>query len=83
MSIAFGTGYGPDMKVELAEGGRIYVRLLQSCPDQQGDGVDRSCRPQEDLPFLHLVDDDDWENWLIAADVNPSLAQTRISPSLI
>jgi LysR family glycine cleavage system transcriptional activator len=75
--IAFGMGYWPDMKVELL----VEVEFTPLCSPvlinkNQGlsdpSDVRKTC-------LLHLVDDDDWDNWLTTAGVDPSYAQTGIT----
>lgn len=74
--ISFGTGYWPDMQVELL----VEVEFTPLCSPvlinktvSLSDPADirRAC-------LLHLGDDDDWEEWLTIAGVDPAYAQTGI-----
>lgn len=75
--ISFGTGYWPDMKVELL----VEVEFTPLCSPvlinktvalSDPSDVRKAC-------LLHLVDDDDWEEWLTTAGVDPAFAQTGIT----
>ena len=75
--ISFGTGYWPDMKVELL----VEVEFTPLCSPvlinktvglSDPADVRKAC-------LLHLVDDDDWEEWLTTAGVDPAFAQTGIT----
>lgn len=75
--ISFGTGYWPDMKVELL----VEVEFTPLCSPvlinktvwlSDPSDIRRAC-------LLHLVDADDWEEWLTTAGVDPAFAQTGIT----
>jgi LysR family transcriptional regulator, glycine cleavage system transcriptional activator len=75
--ISFGNGYWPDMKVELL----VEVEFTPLCSPvliNKNFGLfDPSDLKKTTL--LHLVDDGDWESWLMAAGVDPSVAHTGIT----
>ena len=75
--IAFGTGYWPDMKVELL----VEVEFTPLCSPvlinksvslSDPSDIGKAC-------LLHLVDHEDWESWLTLANVDPAFAQTGIT----
>lgn len=75
--ISFGTGYWPDMHVELL----VEVEFTPLCSPvlinksvglSDPSDIRRAC-------LLHLVDDNDWEEWLTIAGVDPAFAQTGIT----
>jgi LysR family glycine cleavage system transcriptional activator len=75
--ISFGTGYWPDMNVELL----VEVEFTPLCSPvlinktlglSDPADIRKTC-------LLHLVDDDDWEEWLTSAGVDPAFAQTGIT----
>lgn len=75
--ISFGTGYWPDMTVELL----VEVEFTPLCSPvlinktvwlSDPSDIRRAC-------LLHLVDADDWEEWLTTAGVDPAFAQTGIT----
>jgi LysR family glycine cleavage system transcriptional activator len=74
--IAFGTGYWPDMKVELL----VEVEFTPLCSPvlinktfglSDPADVHKTC-------LLHLVDHEDWQSWLTVAELDPAFAQTGI-----
>jgi LysR family glycine cleavage system transcriptional activator len=74
--IAFGNGYWPDMQVELL----VEVEFTPLCSPVLINKLVGLTDPADlrKTCLLHLVDDEDWENWLIKAGVDPSLSQTGI-----
>ena len=75
--ISFGTGYWPDMQVELL----VEVEFTPLCSPvlinktvwlSDPSDIRRAC-------LLHLVDGDDWEEWLTTAGVDPAFAHTGIT----
>ncbi|MBL0372195.1 LysR family transcriptional regulator [Rhizobium sp. KVB221] len=74
--IAFGTGYWPDMQVELL----VEVEFTPLCSPVLLNKTVSLADPSDlrKTCLLHLVDNDDWESWLTIAGVDPSLAQTGI-----
>lgn len=75
--ISFGTGYWPDMEVELL----VEVEFTPLCSPvlinktvwlSDPSDIRKAC-------LLHLVDNDDWEEWLTTAGVDPAFAQTGIT----
>jgi LysR family glycine cleavage system transcriptional activator len=75
--IAFGNGYWPDMQVELL----VEVEFTPLCSPVLINKVVGLADPSDvkKTCLLHLVDNEDWENWLITAGVDPSYAQTGIT----
>jgi LysR family glycine cleavage system transcriptional activator len=74
--ISFGAGYWPDMKVELL----VEVEFTPLCSPvlinknlglSDPSDLRKTC-------LLHLVDTDDWENWLTTAGVDPSFGKSGI-----
>jgi LysR family glycine cleavage system transcriptional activator len=74
--ISFGTGYWPDMKVELL----VEVEFTPLCsPVLINKTVMLSASDIRKTCLLHLVDKEDWQSWLELAGVDPSFAQTGIT----
>ena len=74
--IAFGNGYWPDMQVELL----VEVEFTPLCSPVLLNKIVSLADPSDlrKTRLLHLVDEDDWENWLAIAGVDPALARTGI-----
>jgi LysR family glycine cleavage system transcriptional activator len=75
--ISFGTGHWPDMKVELL----VEVEFTPLCSPVLINKAVSLADPADikKTCLLHLVDHEDWESWLVLADVDPAFAQTGIT----
>jgi LysR family glycine cleavage system transcriptional activator len=74
--ISFGMGYWPDMQVELL----VEVEFTPLCSPVLINKTVSLSDPADvrKACLLHLGDDDDWEEWLRIAGVDPAYAQTGI-----
>ena len=74
--ISFGTGYWPDMQVEPL----VEVEFTPLCSPVLINKTVSLSDPADirKTCLLHLGDDDDWEEWLRIAGVDPAYAQTGI-----
>lgn len=75
--IAFGTGYWPDMQVEMLK----EVDFTPLCSPVLLNKVTGLADPADlrKVTLLHLVADDDWANWLTIAGVDPSISRNGIT----
>jgi LysR family glycine cleavage system transcriptional activator len=75
--IAFGSGYWPDMKVELL----VEVEFTPLCSPvliNKNFGLSDPSDLRK-TTLLHLVDHEDWASWLEIAGVDPSFANSGIT----
>jgi LysR family glycine cleavage system transcriptional activator len=74
--ISFGTGYWPDMKVELL----VEVEFTPLCSPVLINKTMGLSDPADlrKTALLHLVDEEDWESWLTIAGADPSFAHSGI-----
>lgn len=75
--VCFGTGYWPDMNVELL----VEVEFTPLCSPVLINKTVGLSDPADirKTCLLHLVDESNWEEWLTIAGMDPAFAQTGIT----